>query len=71
MAGFREGEEYLGRRLGPAARRRVSKYLQRPRIRACADEFGRAFASQELVLSHPGPDHLFNRFDVVGFQRAS
>jgi hypothetical protein len=23
---------------------------------------------EELVLSHPGPDHLFNRFDVVGFQ---
>src|ERR1700733_13052678 len=35
--------------------------------RACADEFGRTFASKELVLSHPGSDHLFNRSDVIGF----
>ena len=70
-AGFGEGKKCLGRRFGTAARGRVSKHLQRPRIRACADEFGGPFASEELVLSHPDLDHLFNRFDVVGFQAAT
>ena len=67
-AGSGGGKKCLGCRSGPAARGRVSKHLQRPRIRACADEFGGTFASEELDLSHPGSDHLFNRPDIIGFQ---
>jgi hypothetical protein len=61
----------LRRRFGFAAGRGFPKHLQWPRIGGRTDEFGRAFASEQLVLLYPDRDHLFDRVDVVVFQCAS